>query len=72
MALGAGGQYAMRLPVHSGRDAFPRPASHGNGMEIFRSYAETRLAKLNGIPDHIFRRHLKESGSPFSKRDQNL
>ena len=45
---------------------------HVNGIESFWSFAKRRLAKFNGIAEHTFYLHLKETEFRFSMRKQHL
>ena len=53
----------MNLPVVNG---------HINGIESFWSFAKRRLAKFNGVPEHTFCLHLKETEFRFNHRRDNL
>ncbi|MBA3755897.1 MAG: IS1595 family transposase, partial [Nitrosomonas sp.] len=45
---------------------------HINGIESFWSFAKRRLAKFNGVSEHIFYLHLKETEFRFNHHRDNL
>jgi transposase len=64
--------YKKHLRVRHGRDEFARGKSHINGIESFWGYAKRRLARFNGIPEHTFYFHLKETEFRFNHRRGDL
>jgi transposase len=64
--------YKKHLRVRHGRNQFVNGKSHSNGIERFCSYAKRRLVKFNGVPEHTFYFHLKETESRFNHRRGNL
>ena len=58
--------------VNHGADEFVNKKSHINGIESFWSYAKRRLAKFNGIAQHTFYLHLKETEFRFNHRFDDL
>ncbi len=58
--------------VHHGNNEFANGEWHINGIESFWSFAKRRLAKFNGVPEHTFYLHLKESEFRFNHRRDNL
>ena len=64
--------YAKHLRVQHGEDEFANEQSHINGIESFWSYAKRRLMKFNGVPEHTFYLHLKETEFRFNHRRDNL
>ena len=58
--------------VYHSKNEFARGKSHVNGIESFWSFAKRRLAKFNGLSDHKFFLHLKESKFRFNHRHENL
>ena len=52
--------YGKHLRVAHGKDEFVRGRAHVNGIEGFRGYAKTRLARFRGIHKRPFYFHLKE------------
>jgi transposase-like protein len=58
--------------VNHGINEFANGDKHINGIESFWSYAKRRLAKFNGIAQHTFYLHLKESEYRFNHRSDNL
>ncbi|GJM17583.1 MAG: DDE transposase [Thermodesulfobacteriota bacterium] len=58
--------------VHRGDNEFVCGEHHINGIESFWSFAKRRLAKFNGIPEHTFYLHLKETEFRFNHRHDNL
>jgi transposase len=64
--------YAKHFRVHHGANEFARGTSRINGIESFRSFAERRLRKFNGISAHTFHLHLKECEWRFNRRSKNL
>ena len=58
--------------VHHGNNEFASGERHINGIESFWSFAKRRLAKFNGIPEHTFYLHLKETEFRFNHRRDNL
>ncbi len=43
--------------VYHGDNEFARGEQHINGIESFSSFAKSRLAKFNGVPEHTFYLH---------------
>ena len=64
--------YARHLRVEHGKSQFARGPTHVNGIESFWSFAKRRLIKFNGVPQHTFYLHLKESEFRFNHRRDNL
>lgn len=58
--------------VNHGENEFANGDRHINGIESFWSYAKRRLAKFNGVPQHTFYLHLKETEYRFNHRRDNL
>lgn len=58
--------------IFHSENKFARGKSHVNGIEAFWSFAKRRLAKFNGMADHKFFLHLKESEFRFNNRHHNL
>lgn len=58
--------------VHHGDNEFACGERHINGIESFWSFAKRRLAKFNGVPEHTFYLHLKETEFRFNHRRDNL
>ncbi|QGJ71802.1 Low molecular weight protein tyrosine phosphatase [Planctomycetales bacterium 10988] len=64
--------YQKHLRVRHGENEFANPSSHINGIESFWSFAKRRLIKFNGVPQHTFYLHLKETEFRFNKRRDNV
>ena len=67
--------YAKHLRVNHDADRFAdpiTPGNHINGIESFRGYAKTRLARYRGMHPHTFLFHLKECEFRFNHRGQDL
>lgn len=64
--------FDKHLRVHHGNNRFASGERHIYGIESFWSFAKRRLAKFNGVPEHTFYLHLKESGFRFNLRRDNL
>ena len=58
--------------VHHSKNEFARGKSHINGIEAFWSFSKRRLAKFNGLTDHMFYLHLKECEFRFNNRHKDL
>lgn len=64
--------YSKHLRVNHSADEFVNGDSHINGIESFWSFSKRRLAKFNGVSEHTFYLHLKESEYRFNHRKENL
>ena len=64
--------YAKHFRVNHSADEFVNGTSHINGIESFWSFAKRRLQKFNGVSEHTFYLHLKESEYRFNHRKENL
>lgn len=64
--------YAKHLRVNHSADEFVNGTSHINGIESFWSFSKRRLQKFNGVSEHTFYLHLKESEYRFNHRKENL
>ena len=64
--------YKKHYRVQHGADEFVKGKNHINGIESFWAFAKARLMKFNGLPNHTFYLHLKESEFRFNHRDQDL
>jgi transposase-like protein len=64
--------YSKHLRVNHSQDEFVNGDSHINGIESFWSFAKRRLQKFNGVSEHTFYLHLKESEYRFNHRKENL
>lgn len=64
--------YEKHLRINHHDDQFAKGKSHINGIESFWGYAKKRLSKFNGVPDHTFYLHLKETEYRFNHRRGNL
>ena len=64
--------YKKHYRVRHGKDQFVSGKSHVNGIESFWGYAKRRLVKFNGVPNHTFYFHLKETEFRFNHRRGNL
>ncbi len=64
--------YEKHFRVHHGKGQFVNGKSHINGIESFWGYAKRRLVKFNGVPEHTFYFHLKETEYRFNLRRGNL
>lgn len=64
--------YDKHLRVQHSHNEFANDRSHINGIESFWSYAKRRLTKFNGIAEHTFELHLKETEFRFNHRNKNL
>jgi len=58
--------------VHHGNNEFASGERHLNGIESFWGFAKRCLAKFNGVPEHTFYLHLKETEFRFNLRRDNL
>lgn len=64
--------YKKHFRVNHSADEFVNGDSHINGIESFWSSAKRRLQKFNGVSEHTFYLHLKESEYRFNHRKENL
>ena len=64
--------YKKHYRVQHGAGEFVKGKNHINGIESFWAFAKARLMKFNGLPNHTFYLHLKESEFRFNHRDQDL
>lgn len=64
--------YSKHCRVNHSADEFVNGNSHINGIESFCSYSKRRLQKFNGVSQHTFYLHLKESEYRFNHRKENL
>ena len=64
--------YDKHFRVNHGVNEFADGERHINGIESFWSYAKRRLAKFNGVAQHTFYLHLKETEYRFNHRHDNL
>ena len=64
--------YEKHYRVNHGKNEFARGKRHINGIESFWSFAKRRLKKFNGLPNHVFYLHLKESEFRFNNRHSNI
>lgn len=64
--------YKKHFRVNHSADEFVSGDSHINGIESFWSFAKRRLQKFNGVAEHTFYLHLKESEYRFNHRKENL
>ena len=64
--------YKKHFRVNHSADEFVNGDSHINGIESFWSFAKRRLQKFNGVSEHTFYLHLKESEYRFNHRKENL
>lgn len=64
--------YKKHFRVRHDDDPFVADKSHINGIESFWGYAKRRLVKFNGVPNHTFYFHLKETWFRFNHRNGNL
>ncbi|MDE3022170.1 MAG: IS1595 family transposase [Pseudomonadota bacterium] len=58
--------------IHHGENGFANGERHINAIESFWTTAKRRLPRFNGIPEHTFYLHLKETGYRFNHRRDNL
>ena len=58
--------------VYHGSNEFAGGERHINGIESFWSFAKRRLAKFNGVPEHTFYLHLKETEWRWKKQPDEL
>lgn len=58
--------------VYHSKNEFVRGKSHVNGIESFWSFAKRRMSKFNGLTDHKFNLHLKESEFRWNYRDRKI
>ena len=64
--------FKKHFRVNHSADEFVNGISHINGIESFWSFAKRRLQKFNGVSEHTFYLHLKESEYRFNHRKENL
>ena len=64
--------YSEHFSVRHGSNESARGEAHVNGVEGFRSFAQRRLQKFNGVSARTFNLHLKECEYRFNNRDKNL
>jgi transposase len=64
--------FKKHFRVNHSADEFVKGDSHINGIESFWSFAKRRLQKFNGVSEHTFYLHLKESEYRFNHRKENL
>ena len=60
--------YKRRYRVHHGRGELACGHRHINGIECFRGFAKSRLARFRGMSKRTFYRHLKGCEFRFNHR----
>lgn len=64
--------FGKHFLLHPGNDELASDDRHANDIESFWRFAKRRLTKFNGVPEHTFYLHLKETEFRFNHRHDNL
>ena len=64
--------YGRHFKVAHERNEFVRGAVHINGIEGFRGFVKSRLAKFRSMNKRTFYLHLKECESRFNHRHSEI